>query len=72
MAFKNHFIVFEARYFHSFNNFQYYQAVADCTDPRAKTGVLKALIALAKHHPKLVCTEMLATNLPFQRYFYLK
>lgn len=43
------------------------QAVAECTTPRAKTGVLKALVALAKHHPKQVCTEMLATQIPFQK-----
>lgn len=38
--------------------------------PRAKTGVLKALVALAKHHPKSVCSEILAAPLPFDRYFF--
>lgn len=42
-------------------------AINDCGTARAKTGVLKALAALAKHHPKLVCSEMLAMQLPFQR-----
>lgn len=36
-----------------------------CEVPRAKSGVLKALVALTKHHPKLVCAEMLAQPLPF-------
>ncbi|KAH8300821.1 hypothetical protein KR018_005563, partial [Drosophila ironensis] len=40
-------------------------ALQVCEVPRAKSGVLKALVALTKHHPKLVCAEMLAQPLPF-------
>ncbi|KAH8408933.1 hypothetical protein KR009_004065 [Drosophila setifemur] len=36
-----------------------------CEVPRAKSGVLKALVALTKHHPKLVCAEMLGQHLPY-------
>ncbi|XP_026846537.1 maestro heat-like repeat-containing protein family member 1 [Drosophila persimilis] len=36
-----------------------------CEVPRAKSGVLKALVALTKHHPKLVCAEMLSQPLPY-------
>lgn len=43
------------------------KAINDCATSRAKTGVLKAMVALAKHHPKIVCSEMLQTQLPFQR-----
>lgn len=42
------------------------QAVNSCGNPRAKSGVLKALVALTKHHPKLVCSEMLGQSLPFE------
>lgn len=43
------------------------QAIGDCAEPKAKHNVLKALVALANHHPKLVCSEMLAAPLPYQR-----
>ncbi|EDW81982.1 uncharacterized protein Dwil_GK25557 [Drosophila willistoni] len=39
-------------------------ALQQCEVPRAKSGVLKALVALTKHHPKLVCAEMLNQPLP--------
>lgn len=44
------------------------RAICDCNEPKAKVNVLKSLVALAQHHPKLVCSEMLATSLPYQRY----
>lgn len=44
------------------------RAICDCSEPKAKVNVLKSLVALAQHHPKLVCSEMLATSLPYQRY----
>ncbi|KAH8235312.1 hypothetical protein KR038_009962 [Drosophila bunnanda] len=40
-------------------------ALQVCEVPRAKSGVLKALVALTKHHPKLVCAEMLNQPLPY-------
>lgn len=40
-------------------------ALQVCEVPRAKSGVLKALVALTKHHPKLVCAEMLSQPLPY-------
>lgn len=43
------------------------QTISDSGEPKAKVNVLKALVALAKHHPKLVCSEMLAAPLPYQR-----
>lgn len=43
------------------------QSIADCQSSKARSGVLKSLVALAKHHPKLVCNEMLAIQLPYQR-----
>lgn len=43
------------------------RTINDCGEQKAKINVLKALVALAKHHPKLVCSEMLATPLPYQR-----
>ncbi|XP_062140957.1 maestro heat-like repeat-containing protein family member 1 [Drosophila sulfurigaster albostrigata] len=39
-----------------------------CDAPRAKSGVLKALVALTKHHPKLVCAEMLQQPLPYDEH----
>ncbi|EDW07993.1 maestro heat-like repeat-containing protein family member 1 [Drosophila mojavensis] len=39
-----------------------------CDVPRAKSGVLKALVALTKHHPKLVCAEMLQQPLPYDEH----
>lgn len=39
-----------------------------CENNRAKSGVLKALVGLTKHHPKAVCQEMLNQNLPFDEY----
>lgn len=44
------------------------KAINDCATSRARTGVLKALVALSKHHPNIVCSEMMETQLPFQRY----
>ncbi|XP_059616812.1 maestro heat-like repeat-containing protein family member 1 [Phlebotomus argentipes] len=41
------------------------QAIWQCEVDGVKIGVLKAIVALAKHHPKLVCAEMLAQSLPF-------
>lgn len=40
-------------------------AIRHCEIARAKSGVLKALVALTKHHPKLVCSEILAQPLPY-------
>ncbi|XP_030379317.1 maestro heat-like repeat-containing protein family member 1 [Scaptodrosophila lebanonensis] len=39
-----------------------------CDVNRAKSGVLKALVALTKHHPKLVCAEMLCQPLPYDEH----
>lgn len=33
---------------------------------RAKSGVIKSLVALSKSHPKLVCNEILSQPLPFE------
>uniref|UniRef100_A0A1A9WCB3 Uncharacterized protein n=1 Tax=Glossina brevipalpis TaxID=37001 RepID=A0A1A9WCB3_9MUSC len=41
-------------------------AIHSCEVSRAKLGVLKALVALTKHHPKLVSCEILAQQLPFE------
>uniref|UniRef100_W8B438 HEAT repeat-containing protein 7A n=1 Tax=Ceratitis capitata TaxID=7213 RepID=W8B438_CERCA len=41
-------------------------AVRECDINRARSGVLKALVALTKHHPKLVCFEMLTQPLPYE------
>ncbi|XP_037882576.1 maestro heat-like repeat-containing protein family member 1 [Glossina fuscipes] len=41
-------------------------AINNCDVSRAKLGVLKALVALTKHHPKLVSCEILAQQLPFE------
>ncbi|XP_037937938.1 maestro heat-like repeat-containing protein family member 1 [Teleopsis dalmanni] len=41
-------------------------ALQNCEVNRAKSGVLKALVALTKHHPKLVCAEMLQQHLPYE------
>ncbi|XP_036218360.2 maestro heat-like repeat-containing protein family member 1 isoform X2 [Bactrocera oleae] len=41
-------------------------AIRDCEINRARSGVLKALVALTKHHPKLVCFEMLTQPLPYE------
>uniref|UniRef100_T1H3N0 Maestro-like HEAT-repeats domain-containing protein n=1 Tax=Megaselia scalaris TaxID=36166 RepID=T1H3N0_MEGSC len=38
----------------------------DVSRARAKSGVLKSIVALTKHHPKLVCNEMLSQSLPFE------
>ncbi|EDW00462.1 maestro heat-like repeat-containing protein family member 1 [Drosophila grimshawi] len=43
-------------------------ALQVCDVPRAKSGVLKALVALTKHHPKLVCAEMLQQQLPYDEH----
>ncbi|KAH8303311.1 hypothetical protein KR059_006711 [Drosophila kikkawai] len=43
-------------------------ALQVCEVPRAKSGVLKALVALTKHHPKLVCAEMLNQPLPYDQH----
>lgn len=43
------------------------RAINECNETKTKVNVLKALVALAKHHPKLVCSEMLDNPLPFQR-----
>lgn len=37
-----------------------------CDNERAKNGVIKSLVALTKHHPKLVCNEILAQPLPYE------
>lgn len=44
----------------------YLKAINACTIARARTGVLKSLVALTKHHPKLVCGEMFSQPLPFE------
>ncbi|XP_067641697.1 maestro heat-like repeat-containing protein family member 1 [Eurosta solidaginis] len=41
-------------------------AIRNCDINRARSGVLKALVALTKHHPKLVCFEMLTQQLPYE------
>uniref|UniRef100_A0A1B0CX25 Maestro heat-like repeat-containing protein family member 1 n=2 Tax=Lutzomyia longipalpis TaxID=7200 RepID=A0A1B0CX25_LUTLO len=41
------------------------EAISNCDLDNVKIGVLKAIVALAKHHPKLVCAEMLAQSLPY-------
>lgn len=41
-------------------------AIHNCEVNRAKSGVLKALVALTKHHPKLVSCEILAQQLPYE------
>uniref|UniRef100_A0A1L8DCH9 Putative heat repeat-containing protein 7a n=1 Tax=Nyssomyia neivai TaxID=330878 RepID=A0A1L8DCH9_9DIPT len=41
------------------------EAISHCELDNAKNGVLKAIVALAKHHPKLVCAEMLTQSLPY-------
>lgn len=42
-------------------------ALQSCSCSPARSGVLKALIALAKHHPIAVCNAMLAQPLPFDQ-----
>uniref|UniRef100_A0A336MNJ8 CSON014643 protein n=1 Tax=Culicoides sonorensis TaxID=179676 RepID=A0A336MNJ8_CULSO len=37
-----------------------------CENLRAKNGVIKSIVALTKHHPKLVCNEILAQPLPYE------
>jgi maestro heat-like repeat-containing protein family member 1 len=37
-----------------------------CEIQYARSGILKALVALTKHHPKIMCNEMLAQPLPFE------
>ncbi|XP_075158391.1 maestro heat like repeat family protein c11.1 isoform X1 [Haematobia irritans] len=41
-------------------------AIHSCEVNRAKSGVLKAIVALTKHHPKLVMVEMLTQQLPYE------
>uniref|UniRef100_A0A182QHL8 Uncharacterized protein n=1 Tax=Anopheles farauti TaxID=69004 RepID=A0A182QHL8_9DIPT len=41
-------------------------AVKICEVPRAKTTILKSILALTKHHPKLVCNEILTQCLPLE------
>lgn len=41
-------------------------AISDCDISRAKSGTIKAIAALTKHHPKLVCSEILSQQLPFE------
>ncbi|XP_055840897.1 maestro heat-like repeat-containing protein family member 1 isoform X1 [Episyrphus balteatus] len=41
-------------------------AISDCDISRAKSGAIKAIAALTKHHPKLVCSEILSQQLPFE------
>uniref|UniRef100_A0AAG5DWB8 Maestro heat-like repeat-containing protein family member 1 n=2 Tax=Anopheles atroparvus TaxID=41427 RepID=A0AAG5DWB8_ANOAO len=43
-------------------------AVKICDVPRAKTTILKSILALTKHHPKLVCNEILAQCLPLEEH----
>ncbi|XP_055389561.1 maestro heat-like repeat-containing protein family member 1 [Condylostylus longicornis] len=40
-------------------------AIRNCNIERARSGVQKGLVALTKHHPKLVCNEILNQPLPF-------
>ncbi|XP_037026601.1 maestro heat-like repeat-containing protein family member 1 [Bradysia coprophila] len=42
-------------------------AINTCSIARARSGVLKSLVALTKHHPKLVCSEMFSQPLPFEK-----
>ncbi|XP_055537388.1 maestro heat-like repeat-containing protein family member 1 isoform X2 [Wyeomyia smithii] len=41
-------------------------AVKICEVAKARSGVLKSMLALTKHHPKLVCNEVLGQSLPFE------
>lgn len=41
-------------------------AVKICEVSRARSGVLKSMLALTKHHPKLVCNEILGQSLPLE------
>ncbi|XP_055615310.1 maestro heat-like repeat-containing protein family member 1 isoform X2 [Toxorhynchites rutilus septentrionalis] len=43
-------------------------AVKICEVARARSGVLKSMLALTKHHPKLVCNELLTQSLPLEEY----
>ncbi|XP_041764135.1 maestro heat-like repeat-containing protein family member 1 [Anopheles merus] len=43
-------------------------AVKICEVPRAKTTILKSILALTKHHPKLVCNEILTQCLPLEEH----
>ncbi|KFB39654.1 AGAP000273-PA-like protein [Anopheles sinensis] len=43
-------------------------AVKICEVPRAKTTILKSILALTKHHPKLVCNEILSQCLPLEEH----
>ncbi|XP_055586615.1 maestro heat-like repeat-containing protein family member 1 [Uranotaenia lowii] len=41
-------------------------AIKICEVSKAQSAVLKSLLALTKHHPKLVCNEILSQSLPFE------
>ncbi|KAJ6639089.1 Maestro heat-like repeat-containing protein family member 1 [Pseudolycoriella hygida] len=41
-------------------------SINTCTIARARSGVLKSLVALTKHHPKLVCAEIFSQPIPFE------
>lgn len=41
-------------------------AVKICDVPKARSGVLKSMLAITKHHPKLVCNEILGQSLPLE------
>lgn len=41
-------------------------AVKNCDVPKARSGVLKSMLAITKHHPKLVCNEILGQSLPLE------
>ncbi|ETN63752.1 hypothetical protein AND_004522 [Anopheles darlingi] len=43
-------------------------AVKICDVPRARTTILKSILALTKHHPKLVCNEVLGQCLPLEEH----
>lgn len=41
-------------------------AVKNCDIIKARSGVLKSMLAITKHHPKLVCNEILGQSLPLE------
>jgi maestro heat-like repeat-containing protein family member 1 len=42
-----------------------FHALKTCDNPNTKLNIFLSLVSLTKHHPKLVCAEMLMQPLPF-------
>ena len=42
-----------------------FHALKTCDNPNTKTNLYLSLVSLTKHHPKLVCAEMLLQPLPY-------